>query len=173
MTFPKLPLPTTFRSSKSSINNDFCRFSTKATPTLMLPVPYWTSDHSAPACPSCLSCSVPFFSFLFALASSAPGFTSSNFGFTFTLPMNMSWDLPAFGGALGLRMYNETDKSCVRETSNLYCVLSPAHSGFSGVPETALMNTCCLSKSRSAYGRYFEEYRPCMVGAALIEPVAD
>lgn len=40
--------------------------------------------------------------------------------------------------------------SVTRDTSNLYCVLPPAHSGFSGVPETALMKTCCLSKSTRA-----------------------
>lgn len=62
--------------------------------------------------------------------------------------------------------------SVARDTSNLYCVFSPAHTGFSGVPETALTKTCCLSKSTRAYGRYLDEYLPWIEGAALM-PAAD
>lgn len=49
-------------------------------------------------------------------------------------------------------------------------MLSPAHRGFSGVPETALTKTCSLSKSRRAYGRYFDEIRPWFVGTLLNPP---
>src|SRR3569833_609850 len=67
-------------------------------------------------------------------------------------------------------MYRWTASSVTRDTSNLYCVLSPAHTGFSGVPSTELTNTCTFSKSSSAYGMYLPDVRPWVVGMPLKPP---
>lgn len=131
MTLPKLPFPTTFNSSKSSIFRVRCRFSTKVTPSLRDPVPNVTSSHSAPLWPNSRSCwakaRAPFsLSFLLALGSSTYCRGSSNLGFTLQAPSHISSLRPAPGLAFGFRRYSCTDRSVTRETSNLYCVLSPA-----------------------------------------------
>lgn len=94
ITLPKLPFPTTLRSSKSSMDSRSWRFSTKFTPIFIEPEPNWILIQSAPIWPWPAS----FFAF------TSPACVSSNLGVTVHLPMKMSSVRPVFGGADGFRM---------------------------------------------------------------------
>lgn len=135
MTFPKLPFPTTFNRSKSSIVKGISWLRLYSTPSLTLPVELLKATQSVPLNPGAGGSRLFF---------DDGGAGSSNLGFTRQLPRKRSSSRPP---EPGLRIYMPRLSSVSRLTSNLYWVLYPENIGESRVPEFALTMTWVLSNS--------------------------